>query len=163
MPEGVEGRVPYKGPLAPFIYQLVGGLRAGMGYCGHPEYRGIAHRTRFIMVSARRECRRAIRMTSPLRRKRQTTVRGRNMPTWRATKFAWQSAAGAALLFGGTASAQTSLPNQPPALPGSITSQPQPVTSAFSPGSAAQTMPYSGACNKPFCSRTASASRRACT
>ena len=34
MPEGVEGRVPYKGPLAPFVYQLVGGLRAGMGYCG---------------------------------------------------------------------------------------------------------------------------------
>ena len=34
MPEGVEGRVPYKGHLAPFVYQLVGGLRAGMGYCG---------------------------------------------------------------------------------------------------------------------------------
>src|SRR5262245_24200031 len=34
VPEGVEGRVPYKGYLAPFVYQLVGGLRAGMGYCG---------------------------------------------------------------------------------------------------------------------------------
>src|ERR1700722_14508181 len=34
VPEGVEGRVPYKGSLAPFVYQLVGGLRAGMGYCG---------------------------------------------------------------------------------------------------------------------------------
>jgi IMP dehydrogenase/GMP reductase len=34
VPEGVEGRVPYKGHLAPFVYQLVGGLRAGMGYCG---------------------------------------------------------------------------------------------------------------------------------
>ena len=34
VPEGVEGRVPYKGQLAPFVYQLVGGLRAGMGYCG---------------------------------------------------------------------------------------------------------------------------------
>src|SRR5947209_8616115 len=34
VPEGVEGRVPYKGPLAPFVQQLVGGLRAGMGYCG---------------------------------------------------------------------------------------------------------------------------------
>ncbi len=34
VPEGVEGRVPYKGPMAPFVYQLVGGLRAGMGYCG---------------------------------------------------------------------------------------------------------------------------------
>jgi IMP dehydrogenase len=34
VPEGVEGRVPYRGPLADFVYQLVGGLRAGMGYCG---------------------------------------------------------------------------------------------------------------------------------
>ena len=34
VPEGVEGRVPYKGPLAEFVFQLVGGLRAGMGYCG---------------------------------------------------------------------------------------------------------------------------------
>jgi len=34
VPEGVEGRVPFKGPLSDFVYQLVGGLRAGMGYCG---------------------------------------------------------------------------------------------------------------------------------
>ncbi|MDR1054147.1 MAG: IMP dehydrogenase, partial [Planctomycetaceae bacterium] len=34
VPEGVEGRVPYKGTLSPFVYQLIGGLRAGMGYCG---------------------------------------------------------------------------------------------------------------------------------
>jgi len=34
VPEGIEGRVPYKGPVAEFIYQLVGGLRAGMGYVG---------------------------------------------------------------------------------------------------------------------------------
>ena len=34
VPEGVEGRVPFKGHLGPFVYQLVGGLRAGMGYCG---------------------------------------------------------------------------------------------------------------------------------
>ena len=34
VPEGVEGRVPYKGSLNEFLYQLVGGLRAGMGYCG---------------------------------------------------------------------------------------------------------------------------------
>ncbi|GAI49397.1 unnamed protein product, partial [marine sediment metagenome] len=34
VPEGVEGRVPYRGTLADFVYQLVGGLRAGMGYCG---------------------------------------------------------------------------------------------------------------------------------
>ena len=34
VPEGIEGRVPYKGMLADLVYQLVGGLRAGMGYCG---------------------------------------------------------------------------------------------------------------------------------
>ena len=34
VPEGVEGRVPFKGPLSDFVYQLMGGLRAGMGYCG---------------------------------------------------------------------------------------------------------------------------------
>ena len=34
VPEGVEGRVPFKGALSDFVYQLVGGLRAGMGYCG---------------------------------------------------------------------------------------------------------------------------------
>ena len=34
VPEGVEGRVPYKGDLSNYVYQLVGGLRAGMGYCG---------------------------------------------------------------------------------------------------------------------------------
>ena len=52
MPEGVEGRVPYKGPLAPFIYQLVGGLRAGMGYCGTRNIEELRTRTRFILVSA---------------------------------------------------------------------------------------------------------------
>jgi IMP dehydrogenase len=36
VPEGIEGRVPYKGPLAPIVYQLVGGLRQAMGYCGAP-------------------------------------------------------------------------------------------------------------------------------
>lgn len=51
VPEGVEGRVPYKGPLAPFIYQLVGGLRAGMGYCGTRNIEELRTRTRFIQVS----------------------------------------------------------------------------------------------------------------
>jgi IMP dehydrogenase len=51
VPEGVEGRVPYKGSLAPFIYQLVGGLRAGMGYCGTRNIEELRTRTRFIMVS----------------------------------------------------------------------------------------------------------------
>ena len=43
VPEGVEGRVPYKGPLAEFVFQLVGGLRAGMGYCGTTYDRGTPH------------------------------------------------------------------------------------------------------------------------
>jgi IMP dehydrogenase len=52
VPEGVEGRVPYKGQLGPFIYQLVGGLRAGMGYCGTRNIEELRTRTRFILVSA---------------------------------------------------------------------------------------------------------------
>jgi IMP dehydrogenase len=52
VPEGVEGRVPYKGNLAPFIYQMVGGLRAGMGYCGARNIDELRTRSRFIMVSA---------------------------------------------------------------------------------------------------------------
>ncbi len=51
VPEGVEGRVPYKGHLAPFVYQLVGGLRAGMGYCGTRTIEELRTRSRFIMVS----------------------------------------------------------------------------------------------------------------
>src|SRR5205807_5362307 len=52
VPEGVEGRVPYKGQLGPFVYQLVGGLRAGMGYCGTRNIEELRTRTRFILVSA---------------------------------------------------------------------------------------------------------------
>jgi IMP dehydrogenase len=52
VPEGVEGRVPYKGNLAPFVYQLVGGLRAGMGYCGTRNIEELRTRVRFILVSA---------------------------------------------------------------------------------------------------------------
>ena len=51
VPEGVEGRVPYKGPLSPFIHQLVGGLRAGMGYCGTRTIEELRTRSRFILVS----------------------------------------------------------------------------------------------------------------
>jgi IMP dehydrogenase len=52
VPEGVEGRVPFKGHLAPFIFQLVGGLRAGMGYCGTRNIEELRTRGRFIKVSA---------------------------------------------------------------------------------------------------------------
>ena len=52
VPEGVEGRVPYKGSLAPFLYQLVGGLRAGMGYCGTKTLEELRTKARFIQISA---------------------------------------------------------------------------------------------------------------
>jgi len=52
VPEGVEGRVPYKGPLGLFVYQLVGGLRAGMGYCGTRTIDELRTETQFIQVSA---------------------------------------------------------------------------------------------------------------
>jgi IMP dehydrogenase len=51
VPEGVEGRVPFKGPLADFVYQLVGGLRAGMGYCGARTIEQLRKEARFIQVS----------------------------------------------------------------------------------------------------------------
>jgi IMP dehydrogenase len=52
VPEGVEGRVPFKGPLSVFVYQLVGGLRAGMGYCGTQTIEELRRDARFIQVSA---------------------------------------------------------------------------------------------------------------
>ncbi|MCG8448505.1 MAG: IMP dehydrogenase [Pirellulales bacterium] len=51
VPEGVEGRVPYKGPLSPFLYQLVGGLRAGMGYSGAKTIDELRTEARFIRIS----------------------------------------------------------------------------------------------------------------
>jgi len=52
VPEGIEGRVPYKGPLADLVYQLVGGLRAGMGYCGCPNIRELQERASFLRVTS---------------------------------------------------------------------------------------------------------------
>ncbi|MBT6642531.1 MAG: IMP dehydrogenase [Planctomycetaceae bacterium] len=52
VPEGVEGRVPFKGSLSVFVYQLVGGLRAGMGYCGTQTIEDLRRDARFIQVSA---------------------------------------------------------------------------------------------------------------
>ena len=51
VPEGVEGRVPFKGPLSDFVYQLVGGLRAGMGYCGARTIAELRSGAQFIKVS----------------------------------------------------------------------------------------------------------------
>ncbi len=52
VPEGVEGLVPYRGPLAEFVYQLVGGLRSSMGYCGCPTIADLHEHGRFCRVSA---------------------------------------------------------------------------------------------------------------
>jgi IMP dehydrogenase len=51
VPEGIEGRVPYKGPLAPIIHQLVGGLRQAMGYCGAPTIGAMQTQTRFVRIT----------------------------------------------------------------------------------------------------------------
>ena len=52
VPEGVEGMVPFKGPVADFVYQLVGGLRSGMGYCGAKTLRELAAKARFLRVTS---------------------------------------------------------------------------------------------------------------
>jgi len=51
VPEGIEGRVPYRGKLSDIIYQLVGGLRAGMGYCGTRNIRELQEDTQFIRIT----------------------------------------------------------------------------------------------------------------
>ncbi|MGH9618501.1 MAG: IMP dehydrogenase, partial [Bryobacteraceae bacterium] len=51
VPEGIEGRVPYKGPTSELIYQLVGGLRSGMGYCGCPNIAALKERARFLRIT----------------------------------------------------------------------------------------------------------------
>jgi IMP dehydrogenase len=51
VPEGIEGRVPYKGPVADLSYQLVGGLRAGMGYCGCRTIPELQERAKFLRVT----------------------------------------------------------------------------------------------------------------
>ncbi len=51
VPEGIEGRVPYRGPLADFVYQLIGGLRSGMGYCGTPDIDELRTKTSFYRVT----------------------------------------------------------------------------------------------------------------
>jgi IMP dehydrogenase len=51
VPEGIEARVPYKGPVSDTIYQLVGGLRSGMGYCGAGTLGELRSRARFVRVT----------------------------------------------------------------------------------------------------------------
>jgi IMP dehydrogenase len=52
VPEGIEGQVPYKGPLAGLVDQLVGGLRSGMGYCGVENLKELQERSKFIRISS---------------------------------------------------------------------------------------------------------------
>ena len=52
VPEGVEGRVAYKGTLEDTVFQLMGGLRAGMGYCGTPSIEELKEKGRFVKISA---------------------------------------------------------------------------------------------------------------
>ena len=51
VPEGVEGRVPYKGPLADTVYQMMGGLKSGMGYCGAANLKQLKEKAVFVKIS----------------------------------------------------------------------------------------------------------------
>jgi IMP dehydrogenase len=52
VPEGIEGRVPYRGSVAMIVHQLVGGLRSGMGYCGCQTVAELQQKARFVRISA---------------------------------------------------------------------------------------------------------------
>jgi IMP dehydrogenase len=52
VPEGIEGQVPYKGPLSALVDQLVGGVRSGMGYCGAANLKELQEKSRFIRISS---------------------------------------------------------------------------------------------------------------
>jgi IMP dehydrogenase len=51
VPEGIEGRIPYKGPLADTVYQLMGGLRSGMGYCGSANLKALQAKATFVKIT----------------------------------------------------------------------------------------------------------------
>jgi IMP dehydrogenase len=51
VPEGIEGRVPYKGPLHEYVYQLVGGLRSGMGYAGAATLEDLRTKARLVRIT----------------------------------------------------------------------------------------------------------------
>jgi IMP dehydrogenase len=52
VPEGIEGRVPYRGPVEDVLFQMVGGLRSGMGYCGVKDVAGLRTETEFINITS---------------------------------------------------------------------------------------------------------------
>jgi IMP dehydrogenase len=51
VPEGIEGRVPYKGPVGDVLYQMVGGLRSGMGYVGSGDIEDLRTNTQFVRIT----------------------------------------------------------------------------------------------------------------
>ena len=52
VPEGIEGRVPYKGPISEMVYQLVGGLKSGMGYCGCRTIAELQEKAKFLRITS---------------------------------------------------------------------------------------------------------------
>lgn len=51
VPEGIEGAVPYKGPTSDIVYQLIGGLRSSMGYCGAQNLSEMHEKARFVIIT----------------------------------------------------------------------------------------------------------------
>jgi IMP dehydrogenase len=51
VPEGIEGRVPYRGPVGDVLYQIVGGVRSGMGYCGCASMQELAANAEFVQIT----------------------------------------------------------------------------------------------------------------
>jgi IMP dehydrogenase len=52
VPEGIEGRVSYKGPFSAYVFQLLGGIRSGMGYCGVRNIKELQEETKFIQITS---------------------------------------------------------------------------------------------------------------
>ena len=52
VPEGIEGRVPYKGPISAIVHQLLGGLRSSMGYCGAENISAMQEKARFVRITS---------------------------------------------------------------------------------------------------------------
>ena len=52
VPEGIEGRVPYKGPISAIVHQLLGGLRSSMGYCGAEDIHAMQEKARFVRITS---------------------------------------------------------------------------------------------------------------
>ena len=73
VPEGVEGRVAYKGTVEDTIFQMMGGLRSGMGYCGAKDIKTLQETGEFVKISAA-SLKEVIHMTSISQKKHQTTV-----------------------------------------------------------------------------------------